>query len=73
LTAGGHCSYVYLGNGLTTATATPNTVVVYEPPTPITGGSEVLFGDFHVDWVDATAAAKLVAKAATSKSQVTMP
>jgi len=73
LMAGGHCSYIYLGKGLTTATVTPDTVLAYEPPTPASGGSQVLFGDFHVEWEDAIAAAKLVAKAATTKSPVTMP
>ena len=54
-------------------TTTPDAILAYEPPTPATGGSHVLFGDFHVDWFDAAKAAQLVAKAAAGKLPVTMP
>jgi len=69
---GGHCSYVYLGQGLTTATVTPSTVLAYEPPAS-NGGGWVLFGDFQVEWLNTAAIAQIVAKASTSKSPVTMP
>ncbi len=58
--AGGHCSYVYVGGGLTAATATAATVVAYEPVSHHNGdGCNVLYGDGHAAWVTAAAAAGL--------------
>jgi prepilin-type processing-associated H-X9-DG protein len=49
----GHCSYVYAGRGLTTATVTAAHVVAYEPPTNHGGdGMNVLFGDGHVEFLN---------------------
>ena len=48
INAGGHCSYRYLGAGLTTQTAAPYTVIAYEDDgsNPI-GVTYCLFGDGH--------------------------
>ena len=52
----GRCSYVYLGAGLTVATADANTVVAYENASPCAHaklGTNVLFGDGHMDALNA--------------------
>lgn len=73
LTAGGHLSYVYLGSGLTVNTATAKTIVAYQI-SPIPGfGTNVLFGDGHVEAVDAATIAKIIARAASGQFPVTMP
>jgi hypothetical protein len=47
----GHCSYVYIGKGLTTDTITPDMIVMLEPLSDHRGdGMNVMFGDFHVEW-----------------------
>ena len=46
IAAGGHCSYTYVGAGLTTAT--PATVVAYETTVRYAGRCNVLYGDGHV-------------------------
>ena len=47
-------TFVYLGRGLTTATAGPVTVVAYDPPAYVgADGRDVLFGDGHTEWVNA--------------------
>ena len=48
IAAGGHCSYTYVGAGLTTATATRTTVVAYETTVRYAGRCNVLYGDGHV-------------------------
>ena len=48
----GHCSYIYLGTGLTDQMVAPDMVLAYEPLTNHGGtGMNVLFGDFHVEWL----------------------
>jgi prepilin-type processing-associated H-X9-DG protein len=48
----GHCSYVYLGAGMTSKTVLADTVVAHENIADhIGGGMNVLFGDGHVDWL----------------------
>jgi prepilin-type processing-associated H-X9-DG protein len=69
----GHLSYVYLGSGLSTTTATPDTIVVYEIPANATAGSNILFGDGHVEYMNAAYVAKIVAKASAGQFPVTMP
>jgi len=73
LAAVGHLSYVYLGKGLTTKITAPDTIVAYERFSQSSTGTNILFGDFHVDWVAAATAAKIIAKAASGKFPVTMP
>jgi prepilin-type processing-associated H-X9-DG protein len=71
LIPGPHLSYVYLGRGLSIKTVTPDTIVAYELVVP--DGTNVLFGDGHVEFFDAKTAAKIVAKASTGKFPVTIP
>jgi prepilin-type processing-associated H-X9-DG protein len=49
-----HClSYVYTGRGLTVATASATSIVAYEPMDNHNGtGTNALFGDGHVEWID---------------------
>jgi len=48
----GHVSYIYVGKGLNTQTATPDVVLLYEPlGNHSNSGMNVLFGDFHVEWL----------------------
>ena len=49
----GHCSYTYLGRGLSTKSVPDAAVVAYESPPNVTTGGNVLFGDGHVEWFDA--------------------
>jgi prepilin-type processing-associated H-X9-DG protein len=59
-----HCSYVYLGNGLTTATTKDEMVICYEPPENHGGdGMNMLFGDGHAEWIQIARAKTLIAKA----------
>jgi prepilin-type processing-associated H-X9-DG protein len=70
----GHCSYVYLGRGLTVTTAPAKAVVAYEQLSDYPGGgTNVLFADGSQKFVDAKSAAAIVAKAAAGKYPVTMP
>jgi prepilin-type processing-associated H-X9-DG protein len=46
-----HCSYLYLGRGLTAKTATATTPIVFDAPEDHNDdGVNVLYGDGHVDW-----------------------
>jgi prepilin-type processing-associated H-X9-DG protein len=63
LLAGGHCSYIYLGAGLTEKTVKPTDVLAYEPPTNHGRGYNIVFGDGHVETLKAARGAKLVAAA----------
>ena len=74
LDSGGHVSYVYLGEGLTTKTAMPETVVAYEIPVATDGGgANVLFGDGHVEFFEGSVLSKIVSRASTGVFPVTMP
>jgi hypothetical protein len=64
LLAGGHCSYVYLGKGLTDQ-APPNTVLAYDPPNANDSGMQVLLADIRVERLDQNQAAVFMAKAKT--------
>jgi len=60
LTAGGHLSYVYCGKGLNLESPAA-AVVAYEPMTNHGGaGTNVLYADGHVDWLDAKQARTLI-------------
>jgi prepilin-type processing-associated H-X9-DG protein len=72
LTAGGHLSYIYLGRGLNAKTVTPETIVAYEPPPP-GHRANALFGDGHVDQIEAADLAKIIARANSGLRPVTMP
>ena len=59
----GHCSYVYLGKGLTSHQATPGTVIAYEPfSNHGNQGMNVLYGDGAVDWFDPQQAQRLLSE-----------
>jgi prepilin-type processing-associated H-X9-DG protein len=72
-----HClSYIYTGRGLTVATASATSVVAYEPLGNHEGdGTNVLFGDGHVDWVNGREWPKVAAAAgvAVVSSPATRP
>jgi len=68
---GGHVSYVYLGRGLSANMVTPDTIVAYELIAP--DGTNVLFGDGHVEFFNAPVTAKIMAKVSSGKFPVTMP
>lgn len=58
-----HCSYVYVGAGLTGATASPAHVVAYEQSTNHRAkGMNVLYGDGSVNWIDARKAEYLLSE-----------
>ena len=63
---GGHCSYVYVGRGLTEKTVTDTTVVAYEPVANHGDGGHVLYGDGHADWVAAGPLAEVAASTAAA-------
>ena len=70
----GHCSYIYVGNGLNSGTVAVNIVVAYEPLANHGGaGMNVLFGDGRVEFVSATVAEQIGAKVAAKVFPVTMP
>jgi prepilin-type processing-associated H-X9-DG protein len=76
LTAGGHLSYIYLGNGMNTATVAANAVVAYEPlSNHANTGMNVLFGDGHVEFIFANtpAAVSMASQLGAKKFPVTMP
>ena len=53
IASGKHCSYIYTGGDLT-ASASPDTVLLYEPLTNhLKEGGNVLFADGHVEWFKA--------------------
>jgi hypothetical protein len=55
----GTCSYIYLGKGLN-SNASEDTVIAYEPLSNHKTGINVAFNDFHVQWLNATDAQKLI-------------
>jgi len=62
LMAGGHLSYVYLGNGFTNA-ASVDAVLAHETPGHHRGGGmNVLFGDLHVEFISERQAKALLAE-----------
>jgi prepilin-type processing-associated H-X9-DG protein len=63
----GHLSYIYLGSGLTTTTATATTVVAYERLVDHSDdGTNILFGDGHVEWSNRRGAAQIIPGLAAS-------
>jgi prepilin-type processing-associated H-X9-DG protein len=68
-----HLSYVYLGRGFTTKTATANDVIAYELPGEPNGGANILFGDGHVEYDDGNVMTKIVGRAMSGVWPVTMP
>lgn len=64
-----HClSYVYAGRGLNVKTMPPTAVVAYEPLNNHGGdGTEVLFGDGHVEWIGKQTWAQMAATRAVAR------
>jgi prepilin-type processing-associated H-X9-DG protein len=70
----GHCSYIYLGKGLTDQTVTPDMVLLYEPLADHGGsGMNVMFGDFHVEWMPASDAQAILNQVAARTMPVRFP
>ena len=70
----GHLSYVYLGKGLTDATATADVVVLYEPLSNHSNeGMNVLFGDGHTVWLTAGQAQPLLKQLGAGVTPVRLP
>jgi prepilin-type processing-associated H-X9-DG protein len=66
-----HCSYVYVGNGLSTATAKYDRVICYEQPeNHQKDGMNMLFGDGHAEWMNMPMAKTLIAKATAATQPV---
>jgi prepilin-type processing-associated H-X9-DG protein len=73
LTAGNHSSYVYLGKGFSQSTVASNIVVAYEKLLQPNAGTNVLFGDGHVEFVGPVTAGQIDSQAAAGKLPVTLP
>jgi len=57
----GHCSYIYLGAGRTTATVTRDFVLAYEPlENHQFKGAHFIFGDARAEWRDEKEARKMI-------------
>ena len=70
----GHVSYIYLGKGLSAESATEGTVLLYEPLSNHTGdGMNVLFADFHVEWLTAAEASTVLKQVAAKRFPVRYP
>jgi predicted Zn finger-like uncharacterized protein/prepilin-type processing-associated H-X9-DG protein len=68
----GHLSYVYVGNGLT-ASASPDTVVLFENPSNhLNQGMNVLFADFHVEWLSKSNVQSILNQQAAGKRPITV-
>ena len=66
--------YVYLGRDLTSDTADFTTVVAYTPlPWAAGRGSDVLFGDGHLDWVWAADLPAVLARGGPTTAPATRP
>jgi prepilin-type processing-associated H-X9-DG protein len=72
LAAGGNCSYVYLGHGLS-GNVPSNAVVAYEDPAIWPDGANVLYGDGRVEFDDVHTVRQIAQKAAGGSFSVTMP
>ena len=74
LTAGGHLSYIYVAKGMNLKTIGDNVVVAYDPLTNHEGtGSNVLFGDGHVEFVPAAKFKSILPKLTAATEPVTFP
>jgi prepilin-type processing-associated H-X9-DG protein len=68
-----HLSYIYAGRGVQASSVHPDTIIAYEPLTNHTTGMNVLFGDGHVEFVDAAKCAAILARVAAQRESTTMP
>jgi prepilin-type processing-associated H-X9-DG protein len=63
LLSGGHCSYVYVGAGMTDAPGAGDVVVAFELPghhASRSGGGNILYADGHVMWIELEQLVQLV-------------
>lgn len=65
---GHHCSYFYVGDGLTEQTVKDHDVIAFELPANHGGMVNVLFGDMHVEWFDGSRNAADAARIANLQS-----
>jgi prepilin-type processing-associated H-X9-DG protein len=69
-----HCSYIYLGKGLSKDALTPATVVVVEPLANHDGdGINVLYGDGRVEFINAAKAKGLIHFLPSASAASSMP
>lgn len=70
----GHESYIYIGAGLRFQGLPADAVIAYEPLANHGGnGMNVLFGDFHVGWLSALEATKVLKQLGSSQRLVRYP
>lgn len=70
---GHHLSYVYVAGGLSASTVTPESILAYENPHDhLDEGMNVLYGDYHVEWVTKAEADRIIAEH-SSPSSTTQP
>jgi prepilin-type processing-associated H-X9-DG protein len=70
---GGHMSYIYLGRGLKNGSVPDDVVIAYEPLSNHAGqGMNVLFGDGHVEFLDATQGVKIIVLAESTRRPVVL-
>jgi prepilin-type processing-associated H-X9-DG protein len=70
---GGHMSYIYLGKGLSMSKTTFDTIVAYDLPATPGTGTNMLFGDGHVEYIDPPTTAKILARVSAGQFPVTRP
>lgn len=67
-------SYVYVAGGLRTADVAEKTILVYENPSNhLDSGMNVLYGDYHVEWVPKAEADQIIAAHQPPQSATTQP
>lgn len=60
---GHHLSYVYVAGGLSASGVTPESILAYENPHDhLDEGMNVLYGDYHVEWVTKVEADRILAE-----------
>ena len=73
IASGSNDSYIYLGKDLN-ASASPDTVILFEPLSDHNGeGMNVMFGDFHVEWLTKSEAQKILDQQAAGTGPIKYP
>ena len=73
IASGKNCSYIYVGSDLT-ASASPDIVVLFEPLSDHAGqGMNVLFADFHVEWLTKAEAQSILSQQAGGTRPIKYP
>lgn len=69
-----HLSYIYVASDLTASTISPASILAYENlHDHLDEGMNVLFGDYHVEWVNKWEADRIIAARPTSNALATRP